>query len=194
MKANIEYGNIVIFSYAIVFVILGTLNLLGMINGATILIFSIDAFLLAVVQLMDSIMTIQSALYSKAIRTILCLLNGWYFENRYSDKDVLENKRKEFVENKNRIMSSFEMRIRRIAFVGNIIISVSIVFTIIALSTKFMTENSRISDALSLISFAIVFLGISINSYANKYIDRLEKVINETESKLSTILDKDVEL
>ena len=105
-----------------------------------------------------------------------------YTRNRYR-LNILPLLKKE---DKN-IHKKYENIIEKTSLIANgILIGVLIVF-ILGLSTEFIKENAKLADTLSLFSFALIFVSLTIQSYLDNYITRinieLERLFNTIEEE-----------
>ena len=81
----------------------------------------------------------------------------------------------------------YEKIIEKTSLIANgILIGVLIVF-ILGLSTEIIKENAKLADTLSLFSFALIFVSLTIQSYLDNYITRinieLERLFNTIEEE-----------
>lgn len=96
-------------------------------------------------------------------------------------------KLEEYKSDQKNIHKKYENIIEKTSLIANgILIGVLIVF-ILGLSTEFIKENAKLADTLSLFSFALIFVSLTIQSYLDNYITRinieLERLFNTIEEE-----------
>ena len=75
MKSNIKYANILIIALAVAYFIIGGMNLGGYVDGKVILLCSIVSFAVAIVQILDVVISALQILETRINKDIY-----WFFE------------------------------------------------------------------------------------------------------------------
>lgn len=180
MKSNIKYANLLFMALGIAYVILGVLNLFGKVSGKIILLCSIFSFVVSLVQIMDSIISILKIIEVNVLKVSLCVLQAWYYENMDLEKNEMEKKIKEFNQDKSVIQRKYSTIVNRLSKGSNAILICTMVFILIGLSTDFVKESSVIADSLTLISFALIFINLLLHTYLDSYIEKFNQQIDYT--------------
>lgn len=187
MKSNIKYANILIIALAVAYFIIGGINFFGSVDGKVILLCSIVSLAVAIVQILDVIISALQILETKVIKVSIGLLHAWGVENEDKPHGEKVSKFEEYKEDQKKIHKKYEALTKNISRVANgILIGVLIVF-ILGLSTEFIKENAKLADTLSLFSFAFIFVSLTVQSYLDNYITRinveLERVFDTIEEE-----------
>lgn len=189
MKSNIKYADVIFIALGIAYVILSILNMFGKVQGKIILLCSIVSFVVSLVQIMDSIISVLKIIEVNVLKVSLCVLQAWYYENMGLEKKEMEKKIKEFNQDKSVIQGKYSTMINRLSIGSNAILTCTMIFFIIGLSTDFVKESSVIADSLTLISFAIIFISLVLHTYLDNYIEKfnqqIDYTINIMEGKIS---------
>lgn len=180
MKSSIKYADVLFIALGIAYVTLGILNIFGKVQGKIILLCSIVSFVVSLVQIMDSIISVLKIIELNVLKTLLCVLQAWYYEHIDIEKREIEKKVEEFNRDKSVIQSKYSILINRLSRGSNIILTCTMVFFLIGLSTDFVRESTVIADSLTLISFAIIFISLVLHTYLDSYIDKFNQQINCT--------------
>ena len=165
MKSNIKYADVIFIALGIAYVILSILNMFGKVQGKIILLCSIVSFVVSLVQIMDSIISVLKIIEVNVLKVSLCVLQAWYYENMGLEEKEMKKKIKEFNQDKSVIQGKYSTMINRLSIGSNAILTCTMMFFIIGLSTDFVKESSVIADSLTLISFAIIFISLVLHTY-----------------------------
>lgn len=114
-------------------------------------------------------------------------MHAWGVENEDKSNSEKVLKLEEYKSDQKNIHKKYENIIEKTSLIANgILIGVLIVF-ILGLSTEFIKENAKLADTLSLFSFALIFVSLTIQSYLDNYITRinieLERLFNTIEEE-----------
>lgn len=180
MKSNIKYADVLFIALGIAYVILGILNMFGKVQGKIILLCSIVSFVVSLVQIMDSIISVLKIIEVNVLKASLCVLQAWYCENINLEKGEIEKKIEEFNRDKNVIQRKYSTIINRLSRGSNVVLTCIMIFFLIGLSTDFVRENPVIADSLTLISFAIIFISLVLHTYLDGYIEKFNQQIDYT--------------
>ncbi len=187
MKSNIRYVNCVFIGLGLAYIILSILNIFGHIQAKIILLCSIMSLIIAIVQILDLFISSSKISEINVLKTSLYILQVWYDENTNLDKKDIQKKIEEFNNDKNNIQKKYDNRIHKLCISSNIILTLSIIFFFIGISTDFLKENTILADTLTLFSFAIFFLSLAFNTKIDNYVEEfnqsLERIINIMEEK-----------
>lgn len=186
MQSNIKYANILMVALAIAYSIIGVINLFGFIDAKVILLCSIVSFAIAVVQILDTIISGLKVYEVNVLKVSIGLLKAWGIEN---EKEIPEKKAlkiNEFKKDQKEIYKKYESIINKMCRIANGFLMIALIIFIFGLSTDIIKGNSLVADTLSLFSFALIFLSLVIQSY-------LEKSINDIEIEIKNILYSDEE-
>lgn len=187
MKSNIKYADGVFMALGLAYIILGTLNIFGRVQGKIILLCSIVSFVIAIVQILDSFISSIRVVETNVLKTSLCMLQAWYGEHMNLNKEDIKKKIGEFNSDRRNIQKRYTRLISNLCIISNIILTVSIVFFLIGVSTDFVKENTTLADTLTLFSFAIIFISLVLHTQINNYVEEfnqsLESTINMMEEK-----------
>ena len=104
----------------------------------------------------------------------------WHYEHIDIEKKEIGKKIEEFNRNKSVIQSKYSAMIKRLSIGSNIILTCTMVFFLIGLSTDFVRESTIIADSLTLISFAIIFISLVLHTYLDSYIEKFNQQIDYT--------------
>ena len=187
MKSNIKYANILIIALAVAYFIIGGMNYFGYVGGKVILLCSIVSLAVAIVQVLDVVISALQVLETRVIKVSIGFLHAWGIENEEKSYEEKMSKSEEYKKDQKTIHKRYENIIKKISLIANgILIGVLIVF-ILGLSTEVIKENTKLADTLSLFSFALIFVSLTIQSYLDNYITRinleLEQLFNIIEEK-----------
>lgn len=190
MKSNIKYANILIIALAVAYFIIGGMNLGGYVDGKVILLCSIVSFAVAIVQILDVVISALQILKTRIIKISIGFLNAWGTENKDRSYDEKISKIEEYKNDQKNIHKKYENIIKKISLLANIILSIVLIVFILGLSTEFIKENTKIADTLSIFSFAFIFVSLTIQSYLDNYItcvnvevERLFAIMEEKEDE-----------
>ena len=173
MKSNIKYANILIIALAVAYFIIGGMNFFGYVGGKVILLCSIVSLAVAIVQIMDVVISALQLLETRIIKVSIVFLHAWGVENEDKSNSEKVLKLEEYKSDQKNIHKKYENIIEKTSLIANgILIGVLIVF-ILGLSTEFIKENAKLADTLSLFSFALIFVSLTIQSYLDNYITRI---------------------
>ena len=114
MKSNIKYADILFIALGIAYVMLSILNMFGKVQGKIILLCSIVSFVVSLVQIMDSIISVLKIIEVNVLKVSLCVLQAWYYEHMDLEKREMEKKIKEFNQDKSVIQSKYSVIITRL--------------------------------------------------------------------------------
>lgn len=180
MKSNIKYADVLFIALGIAYVTLGLLNIFGKVQGKIILLCSIVSFVVSLVQMVDTIISVLKIIEVNVLKTLLCVLQVWHYEHIDIEKKEIGKKIEEFNRNKSVIQSKYSAMIKRLSIGSNIILTCTMVFFLIGLSTDFVRESTIIADSLTLISFAIIFISLVLHTYLDSYIEKFNQQIDYT--------------
>ena len=180
MKSNIRYADVLFIALGIAYVILSILNMFGKVQGKIILLCSIVSFIVSLVQIMDSIISVLKIIEVNVLKVSLCMLQAWHYEHIDLEKKEVEQKITEFNRDKSVIQSKYSTMINRLSKVSNAILTCTMIFFLIGLSTDFVKESPIIADSLTLISFAIIFITLVLHTYLDSYIEKFNQQIDYT--------------
>ena len=178
MKSNIKYVDIVVIALGIAYFFIGIINIFGAISGKIILLCSIVSLVIAIVQIMDSVATYLRIIEANVIKSSVCFYKAWRFEHSLDSSDVIRIKTEEYKEDWDRIHKKFDKKVNQICRGSNIGLTITMVFFIIGLSTDFIEGNAVAADTLTLISFAVIFLSIAFQTSMDRYIENVNKEID----------------
>ncbi len=187
MKSNIRYVNCVFIGSGLAYIILSILNIFGHIQAKIILLCSIMSLIIAIVQILDLFISSLKISEINVLKNSLYILQAWYDEHMNLDKKDIQKKIEEFNNDRNNIQKKYDNRIHKLCIFSNIILTLSIIFFFIEISTDFLKENTILADTLTLFSFAIIFLSLAFHKkiyiYVEEFNQSLERIINIMEEK-----------
>lgn len=186
MQSNIKYTNTLIIALAITYFIIGGINLFGFIDGKVILLCSIVSFVVAVVQILDTIISGLKVYEINVLKISVGFLKAWGLENENQTQEQKSIKINEFKNDQKEIHKNYETVIKKLCILANLLLTVALILFIFGLSTDIIKGNSAVADTLSLFSFALIFVSLAVQTY-------LEKCINSIEAELRNVLDTDEE-
>lgn len=180
MKSNIKYADILIVALGIAYMIIGIMNLFGIIQAKIILLCSIVSFVIAIVQIMDTIASGLRIIKINIIKTSVCMLEAWHQTNKNSNIKLRQQKITEYKTDWETIGATYESIIKLICYISNGVLTGAMVFFLVGLSTDFIKGNAIVADTLTLLSFAIVFFSIVLQTHMDKYIEKMNQNIKNT--------------
>ena len=168
-----------IIALAIAYFIIGLINLFEIVDGKVILLTSIVSLVVAIVQILDTIISALKVFEVNILKVSIGFLNAWNLEN--SDKTFEEKNLKieEYKSDQIKIHKSYEKWTKVLCRTANIFLIIAMVTFVIGLSTNFINGNTKVADTLSLFSFSIMFLSFTVQTYLEKYIIRLESELEK---------------
>lgn len=98
MKSNIRYADVLFIALGIAYVILSILNMFGKVQGKIILLCSIVSFIVSLVQIMDSIISVLKIIEVNVLKVSLCVLQAWHYE--HIDLEKLEKEQEDSISSK----------------------------------------------------------------------------------------------
>ena len=187
MQSNIKYANTLIIALAIAYFIIGGINLLGVIDGKVIFLCSIVSCVVAIIQILDTIISGLRTYEVNVLKISVGFLKAWGIENSNQTIEQKNKKIDEFKKDQKDIHNKYCVIIKRLSLATNVLLTATLIFFIFGLSTDFIEGNSKIADTLSLFSFALIFVSLTVQTY-------LEKCINSIETELKCVLETDEEM
>ena len=83
----------------------------------------------------------------------------------------------------------YEKLIKKLSRLANIVLASAMVIFILGLSTNCIGANAKLADTLSLFSFALIFVSLTVQYYLESYISsiviELENISDSMEEKYS---------
>lgn len=115
------------------------------------------------------------------------MLQAWHDEHMDLSKEDIKKKISEFNKDRCDIQKKYTRLISSLCIISNVILTVSIAFFLIGISTDFVKENTALADTLTLFSFAIIFISLVLHTQMDNYVEKfnqsLESTINMMEEK-----------
>lgn len=173
MKSNIKYANILIIAFGVAFFIIGGMNFGGIITGKVILLCSIVSLGVAIVQILDVIISAMQMIEIRVMKTSIAFLQVWGMENKNVDHSEKILKIEEYKNDQKYIYEKYETLTKKIAWIANIILAFFLIVFILGLSTDIIKENAILADSLSLFSFAFIFISLTVQNSFDKYITNI---------------------
>lgn len=183
MKTNIRYANIMIMALAIAYFIIGVINLFETVDGKVILLTSIVSLVVAIVQILDTVISALRVFEVNVLKVSIGFLNAWNLENDDKSYEEKSLKFEEYKSDQIKIHNSYEKCTKVLQWSANILLIIAMVIFVIGLSTDYIKGNAKLADTLSLFSFALMFLSFVVQTYLEKYINAIEKEIEIIFSK-----------
>lgn len=180
MKSNIRYADGVFMALGLAYIILGTLNLFGKVQAKIILLCSIVSFVIAIVQILDSFISSIRIVETNVLKASLCMLQAWYDEHMDLNKEDIKKKISEFNRDRCDIQKRYARFISSLCIISNVILTVSIAFFLIGVSTDFVKENTALADTLTLFSFAIIFISLVLHTQMDNYVEKFNQLLEST--------------
>lgn len=178
MDSNIRYANVLVIALSISYAIIGVVNLIKPIDGKVILLTAIVSLVVAIVQIIDTIISALKAFEINVLKVSIGFLQAWSLENSDKSYEDKNEKSKEFRDDHREIHKSFGKSIRLLRLIANVLLIISMVIFVIGLTTNVIKQNTKVADTLSLFSFALMFLSFTVQTYLEKYINAIEKELD----------------
>ena len=175
MELKIKYSDGLIIAFSISYIFIGIINLFGLIDSKIILLCSIVAFLVAIIQIFELLIAVFRVMETCVIKLLLGTLEAWGTEHSNEDIFVRNNKIKEFNENCEVVRKKYSKYVKRIQFTSNLLFISALVLLFVGMATDFIKGNSILADTLSLFSFALIFISVILQSYIEQYIRRVKE-------------------
>lgn len=174
MQSNIKYANTLIIAFAIAYFIIGGMNLFGFVDGKVILLCSIVSFVVAIVQILDTIISGLRIYEINVLKISVGFLKAWGIENNNKTQEHKAKKIKEFKNDQKEIHKKYGAVIKKMCILANILLIIALILFVFGLSTDIFKENGVVADTLSLFSFALIFVSLAVQIYLDKCINSIE--------------------
>ena len=189
MRSNIKYANILIIAIAIAYFIIGGMNYFGMIDGKVILLCSILSLAVAIVQILDVFISGLQIMEINVIKSSIKILDVWGMKNENETHSGTEKTIEAYKRDHKFIHKKYEKLIKKLSRLANIVLASAMVIFILGLSTNCIGANAKLADTLSLFSFALIFVSLTVQYYLESYISsiviELENISDSMEEKYS---------
>lgn len=172
-----------IMALAIAYFIIGVINLFETVDGKVILLTSIVSLVVAIVQILDTVISALRVFEVNVLKVSIGFLNAWNLENDDKSYEEKSLKFEEYKSDQIKIHNSYEKCTKVLQWSANILLIIAMVIFVIGLSTDYIKGNAKLADTLSLFSFALMFLSFVVQTYLEKYINAIEKEIEIIFSK-----------
>jgi len=179
LHTNIRYANIMIIALAIAYFIIGMINLFETVDGKVILLTSIVSLGVAIVQILDTVISALKVFEVNVLKVSIGFLNAWNLENGNKTSEEKSLKIEEYKSDQIRIHKSYEKCTKVLCWSANILLIIVMVIFVIGLSTDFIKGNTKVADTLSLFSFALMFISFTIQTYLERYLMGLENELQK---------------
>ena len=184
MQTHINYSRIVIVSFAIAYFIIGALNLFGIVSSKVVLFCSVTSLIVAISQILDSIAIYMEMMERNLLKNSLRILIQVHEQDVLNNSATTQDKIREFRADKDKIHEQYAQKINSIVKWSNNMLAIALVVFIVGMAINSEIECGVISDTASLISFSLIFLGISVNDYLNNKIKSFDFIIRHELDKM----------
>lgn len=148
MESQTDYGFIIIICLAVAYMLVGLLRLTGYFyDGKIILICSLCSVIFAIISIIETLVTG----YKQAQKSLLSQMES----DNYNYAEIQKN---------------YTKKINWLHKLKNFLLFITMTLFFFLMPTDFINENSTLADGLSLLSFSLILMDISLKMYLEKII------------------------
>ena len=165
---------VVLLAFGIAYLIISIGYGCGAVNSKIVLLCSIISFVIALSQIFRTIVISLNAAEGQVIAMTLCILQAWILEHENVSNEKKQDKLKRFNEDNEKINASYKKRKFIFEILEKVCILIGTVVAIIIVTFDQIPENPKLSDIISLISFALFFFSKAIEIKMGVYIEEYD--------------------
>lgn len=184
MKSNMKADFFAILGIGIAYLVVGVLYGIGIGGGKTVLICSVGSIVIAIIQVLEMIISIYTKMEYKIIVTMVFMLEVWEKEHQEATSYDKKAKVKDFKKNQEVVDKNITKVTKICRTVKNFLLLGGVLVFFMLMTYLNEDGNAKLADTLSIISFSIIFISMAVQMGMKDYFGEIDQIIKKVTNEL----------